>query len=238
MNFWVKYILLRIFRPYGRMTQEYRLFRYLNKARKEHGLWQLFFQNDLRAVARRHSKDMAKHDYFAHEGRSGTSPKDRFEQLNISEVIAGENLAKIRGHRDPVLTAHIGLMNSPGHKANILSKSYNCVGIGLAVSKDKTYYYTQNFSHRSFLVKGVKSRVWFAKQLKLAVVRIDKSHDGLIVIVKDQFSTEISRNEYSFESKKLNIKVDLLKGAKKYSVEIYSKTSLKLVNKFDVQKML
>jgi hypothetical protein len=209
----------------------------LNKARKEYGFKKLFFQNDLRSVGRKHSKDMARHDYFAHEGRSGTTPKDRFESLNISEVIAGENLAKIRGHKNPVLTAHIGLMNSPGHKANILSPKYNCVGIGLAISKDRTFYFTQNFSHRSFMVKGVKKRVWFANKLKLRFIRIDSSHSGVVIVVKDRADQVLAQNNYKFKSKKIECKVDLPSGANKYVVEVYSSSTLRLVNKFSVQKM-
>jgi hypothetical protein len=236
MMFWIRYLFLKIFRPHGRRTYEYQLFIYLNKARKSYGFPKLFFQNDLRTVARKHSQDMARHDYFAHEGRSGTTPKDRFEQLDITEVVSGENLAKIRGYKDPVLRAHDGLMNSPGHKANILSEHYNCVGIGLAVAKDKTYYFTQNFSHRNFIVRGARKRVWFFKKFKLKVIRLEKGHEGVMVVVKDNYDCEVQKKAWRFNrSSSLVIEISVPYAAR-FEVFIYNLSTRKLVNKFRVQK--
>jgi uncharacterized protein YkwD len=36
-------------------------------------------------------------------------------------------------------------MNSPGHRANILSPSYNQIGVGVAKAANGTYYWTQMF---------------------------------------------------------------------------------------------
>lgn len=238
MWFWIKYLFLKVFSPHGRRTYEYQLFLYLNKARKSYGMWPLFFQNDLRSVARRHSQDMARHDYFAHEGRTGTSPKDRFEKLDITEVVSGENLAKIRGYKDPVLRAHDGLMNSPGHKANILSKHFNCVGIGLAVARDKTYYFTQNFSHRNFIVKGARKKIWFMKFFKISVIRLDKAHEGVLVAVKDNYDCEVYKKSFVFDRvRKVDVRIPVPYAAR-FEVCIYNLSTRKLVNKFRVQKMI
>jgi len=237
MFFFLKVILLRIFRPNSRLTFEYRMFNYVNQERKEHGLPKLFFQYDLREVARKHSKDMAKHKYFAHEGRTGTTPKDRFEHLNISEVVAGENLAMIGGYENPVLKAHIGLMNSPGHRANILSNSFNCVGVGVAVSENEVYYFTQNFSFRLFTIKGVRKKLWFAKHLNIKVKRIAKLNAGVILVVKDRNGEELYSKKFDFEGSSLKIRVPIeAKG--KHEVYIYNLNDLKLANHFVVTKMI
>jgi hypothetical protein len=238
MWFWIKYLFLKFFSPHGRKTLEYQLFVYLNKARKYYEKEKLFFQNDLRGVARKHSQDMARHDYFAHESRTGTTPKDRFEKLDITEVVSGENLAKIRGFKNPVLRAHDGLMNSPGHKANILSEHFNCVGIGLAISQDKTYYFTQNFSHRNFIVKGARKRIWFFMKFKIKVTRLEKKHSGILIVVKDHFDCEVFKKVYDFtENSTLSIFIPTPYVAI-FEVLIYNLSTKKLVNKFRVQKMI
>ena len=127
------------------------MLRLLNRDRKFHDLKPLFMQNDLRIVARKHSKDMARKDYFEHENMAGKGHADRYKESQISDVVSGENLAKIGGYRHPVHRAEKGLMNSPGHRANILNKAFNCVGVGIHKSQKKVYYYTQNFAHRDLI---------------------------------------------------------------------------------------
>jgi len=130
---------------------EWRMLRLLNKDRRAHRLPALFMQGDLRVVAREHSKDMAKKDYFEHENLLGKSHSDRYKEAQISDTVSGENLAKIGGYPHPVHRAEVGLMNSPGHRANILHTSFNCVGIGIHKSDQKVYYFTQNFAHRDLI---------------------------------------------------------------------------------------
>lgn len=153
------YILRSIFLPKNVKTMEWKMLRLLNKDRRKYKLKPLFMQEDLRRVARSHSKDMAKLDYFEHENWMGQTHVDRLKEAKVTDVNSGENLAKIGGYKFPVTRAEIGLMNSPGHRANILNKTYNCVGIGLHISEKKVYYFTQNFAKRSliFLRKPRKS---------------------------------------------------------------------------------
>ncbi len=130
------------------------MLRLLNRDRKRLGFKPLFMQDDLKKVARKHSKDMAKRDYFEHENLLGQSHVDRYKIERITEVLSGENLAKIGGYPLPVHRAEIGLMNSPGHRANILNSSYNCVGIGVHKSEKSVYYFTQNFAYRPLIFLG------------------------------------------------------------------------------------
>jgi uncharacterized protein YkwD len=65
--------------------------------------------------------------YFAHDTPEGVDPFQRMQQAGIVFGIAGENLALA-----PTLDmAHNGLMNSPGHRANILRPEFRKVGIGV-----------------------------------------------------------------------------------------------------------
>jgi hypothetical protein len=147
---------------------EWQMLIYLNRDRKGFGLIKLRFQEDLREVARRHSKDMAKKDYFEHVNLKGQSPSDRLKTARITDVVSGENLAKIGGYPEPVIEAEEGLMRSPGHRANILNKTYNCVGIGVIKSRDGVYYFTQNFAKRILrFTKKIRKHASIDKGLRL-----------------------------------------------------------------------
>jgi uncharacterized protein YkwD len=99
----------------------------INKERKSRGLTELIPDESLRFVALEHAKDMAERGYFSHFTPEGLSPFDRMERAGISYNFAGENLALA----PDVRIAMDGLMKSPGHRANILSRNFGRVGIGV-----------------------------------------------------------------------------------------------------------
>jgi uncharacterized protein YkwD len=106
---------------------EARMLELVNEERIKEGLQLLVADTSLKKVARAHSQDMFARGYFAHSTPEGISPADRVKAAGIKYLITGENLAL-----GPTLTiCHTGLMNSPGHRANILHKSYGRVGIGI-----------------------------------------------------------------------------------------------------------
>ena len=99
----------------------------VNQERQAAGLAPLQADPELTEVARKHSADMFARGYFAHDTPEGLSPFDRMKQANVHFLTAGENLALA-----PTLQiAHTGLMNSPGHRANILRREFGRVGIGV-----------------------------------------------------------------------------------------------------------
>ncbi len=99
----------------------------VNRERTSRGLEPLVMDHELVLVARAHAEDMFKRGYFAHDTPEGTDPFERMDAANIQYRLAGENLALA-----PTLDiAHNGLMNSPGHRANILKDGFRKVGIGV-----------------------------------------------------------------------------------------------------------
>jgi len=99
----------------------------MNRERLAAGLKPLTADTQLTEVGRQHSADMFARGYFAHVTPEGRDPFARMRTANISFVTAGENLALA-----PTLQiAHSGLMNSPGHRANILNPDFGRVGIGI-----------------------------------------------------------------------------------------------------------
>jgi uncharacterized protein YkwD len=113
--------------PRPRPDLEARMLELVNQERVAAGLKPLAPDPELTEVARRHSADMFARGYFAHDTPEGLDPFDRMREANVRFVTAGENLALA----PTVQVAHRGLMNSPGHRANILYPQFGRVGIGI-----------------------------------------------------------------------------------------------------------
>ncbi len=113
--------------PEIRPSLEAKMLELINEERAKEGLAPLKADLEERKVARAHSKDMFARGYFAHVNLDGKDPFDRMKDANIKFSSAGENLALAQ----TLEIAHRNLMNSPGHRANIMNKSFTRVGIGI-----------------------------------------------------------------------------------------------------------
>ncbi|HWI89983.1 MAG TPA: CvpA family protein [Flavisolibacter sp.] len=111
----------------ARPDLEMKMLDLVNQERTRRGLKALQWDPELVPVARAHSQDMFARGYFSHYTLEGKDPFDRMKAAGIKYYSAGENLAL-----GPTLSVcHEGLMNSPGHRANILNPTYGRVGIGI-----------------------------------------------------------------------------------------------------------
>ncbi|HTK04599.1 MAG TPA: CvpA family protein [Candidatus Eisenbacteria bacterium] len=122
---------------------EARMLALVNEERTSRGLKPLVANAALTKLARAHSADMLERGYFSHITPEGLSPSDRANEAGIRYLVFGENLAL----SPDVPTAHQGLMNSPGHRANILAADYGRVGIGIQDAGIYGIMVTQNFSN-------------------------------------------------------------------------------------------
>ncbi|HEV7783369.1 MAG TPA: CAP domain-containing protein, partial [Chitinophagaceae bacterium] len=120
-------------KPAERPLLEAKMLELVNKERTSRGLKPLQADPEMTFVARAHSKDMFARGYFAHYSPEGTDPFQRMDAAGVKYRAAGENLALAQ----TVEMAHTNLMNSPGHKANILNPAYGRLGIGVL---DGGYY--------------------------------------------------------------------------------------------------
>lgn len=114
----------------------------VNKERQMIGLKVLVWDPTIVPVAREHSRDMFKRSFFSHINPDGKSPFDRMTELKVQYLVAGENLA----YAPTVEIAHKGLMNSPGHKENILRPEFGRIGIGVIDGGIYGKMFTQNFT--------------------------------------------------------------------------------------------
>lgn len=102
--------------------------------------------NDLLgAAALKHSQDMMRHGYFAHEGRDGSSVADRVLAEGYRWRHVGENIAAGQGTAPRVVQ---GWLASPGHCANIMNKDFSEMGAAYAYepNSDAGIYWTQAFA--------------------------------------------------------------------------------------------
>ena len=105
------------------------LFNFTNEARKSNDstLVDLKYNNTLAEIARIRAKDMFDHQYFAHVSPAGDNVSKEADKNGYSYVTIGENIAL--GNFDGSQDLLNAWMNSPGHRANILNKTYREIGI-------------------------------------------------------------------------------------------------------------
>lgn len=114
----------------------------VNQERAKVGAPALALHTGLQRAALLKSKDMADKNYFDHQSPTYGSPYDLLRSQGISFSAAGENIAA--GHRTAESVME-GWMNSPGHRANILSSDFTHIGIGIYRGGSYGIYHTQLF---------------------------------------------------------------------------------------------
>lgn len=129
----------------------------INAERAKVGAQPLAFDLDLNEAAEKHSAWMLSTDTFSHTGAGGSSPGDRMKAAGYvfsgswawAENIAWMSTRAPTGLQDEVLGLHNALMNSSGHRTNLLNDTYREIGVGFEVGQYGSYeaaMVTQNFA--------------------------------------------------------------------------------------------
>jgi len=131
----------------------------VNQERKRRSLPLLAWSDRLAEVARGHSRNMAKDDFFSHEDSDGDEVFERIQKHGYQQVrdftMVAENIFKINtirsertyiwpsGERKEIIynspdsmvrQCIAGWMKSPGHRKNMLHRDLNQQGIGVALN--------------------------------------------------------------------------------------------------------
>jgi len=120
-------------------TVEQEVVKLVNAERAKAGLPALQEDWELSRVAKYKSQDMQDKNYFDHTSPTYGTPFTMMKNFGITYKSAGENIAKGQRSAQEVVTAW---MNSEGHRANILKKSYTHIGVGYVQEGN---YWTQMF---------------------------------------------------------------------------------------------
>jgi len=129
----------------------------INTERAKTGAQPLAFDGDLNESAENHSSWMIATDTFSHTGAGGSNPGQRMTTAGYvftgswawAENIAWMSTRTPAGFQDEITQLHSLLMNSAGHKANILNGTFREVGIGFEAGQYGNYegaFVTQNFA--------------------------------------------------------------------------------------------
>ncbi len=103
------------------------MFILVNEERQKNGIRPLIWSGKLSEAGRNYAYDMWKGRYFSHYSPEGKDVADRLEILGVKYTKAGENLALA----PTLMVAHNGLMNSEGHRENILENGFGKLGVGV-----------------------------------------------------------------------------------------------------------
>ena len=142
---------------------EWQMLDLINQERAANGLNALLLELRLNDSSEEYSVLMLQQDFFSHNGPEGSTPGDRMEDAGFvfsGNWTWGENLAwqserGVAGLVDDVEDLHNSLMNSPGHRANILNPNFEMIGIGIEFGNYSGWdavMVTQNFATTDALV--------------------------------------------------------------------------------------
>lgn len=108
-------------------TTEAKVVELVNAERAKAGLKPLVSNWELARVAKIKAQDMTDKNYFSHTSPTYGDPFTMIKNFGIKYTAAGENIAQGQKTPQEVMNAW---MNSSGHKANIMSSTYNQIGVG------------------------------------------------------------------------------------------------------------
>jgi len=122
-------------------AEELQMLTLVNAERTKNGLKPLIMKSELVKIARLKSQDMIEYNYFAHNSPTYGDPFTMMRYFGVKFGYAGENLAG----NTSLENAHESLMNSSGHRANILNVNYTHMGIGIVEGGKYGKMFTQLF---------------------------------------------------------------------------------------------
>jgi uncharacterized YkwD family protein len=126
----------------GSSGEEQSMLSLVNQARSKAGASPLHIDASLAKLARMKAQDMVNKGYFSHTSPTYGSPYEMLRTYGVGYSYAGENLAGAA----TVQSAHDNLMDSQGHRANILNQNFTRVGIGVVNSEAYGRIYVQIFT--------------------------------------------------------------------------------------------
>lgn len=192
--------------PRSRGEAEERMFNLVNSDRASHGLPPLLRDERLVQISRLHSDEMLRTGQVAHVSPTSGSAADRVKAGGVRTSVVLENVARAYG----VAEAERGLMNSPGHRANILSEDVTHLGIGITLGEDvsgrKELLVTQVFMRvpTKIVVETVRAQV-AAKIHSSKVMSADLVLQG----IAQAFASDLAKGESTnFASQRANKSLD------------------------------
>ncbi|HKD45564.1 MAG TPA: CAP domain-containing protein [Candidatus Angelobacter sp.] len=154
---------------------EQQLFNLLNIERENAGVQDLIWEPKLAQAAQAHALKLADHQELSHRFWGEPELDQRVGATGTRFNAVAENVALA----NTVEEAHLALMNSPGHRANIMNPKYNAVGIAVE-QRGASLYVTQDFAR----VLPAYSEQQFREGVVAAFNRLRRTHRSGPVAVR------------------------------------------------------
>ena len=130
-------------------TSERALVAMTNRSRAAAGLRSLRIDSTLTSVARWRSKDMIDRDYFSHHIPGYGSVFKKLDSRGYCYKVAGENIGWNTYPDDEATAAiHRMFMDSAGHRANVLGRAWDVIGVGAYKGRDGKKMWTVLFADK------------------------------------------------------------------------------------------
>jgi uncharacterized protein YkwD len=119
----------------------------VNQEREQVGLPPLAWSEELTNAARRHSQDMATHNFAGHDGSDGSTIDTRIKDAGYQFLETGEDIAAGYSSAEEAVN---GWMISPPHRETILRPTLTEIGVAVEFSANTEYkyYWTMDFGRR------------------------------------------------------------------------------------------
>ena len=181
----------------------------INQARVVEGLNTVDWDEVATESGRLHSEDMVQFNYFSHWNQEGLGPEHRYMLLGGKHAVM-ENLhafsytyndgrgAPIEDWNEVIQNAHNGLMNSPGHYANIMDPAHTHVGIGIAYNHDTGQFrLAQEFTNQYVqIVQPIPTRAALGEEIVVNGRILPSNLSNILLnLAYEPFPTPMSRDE-------------------------------------------
>jgi uncharacterized protein YkwD len=183
--------------------QQYML-RLINEERVKANLDPVAWSDFAATVAQAHANEMAQNGYMSHWNLDGYGPDVRYSKANGMEW-AQENVfmswqrldngtpVPIQNWASAVLQGHESLMNSPGHRANILSPEHTHVGVGIAYNPATgEFRIAQEFLNQYLNIKPLPSSVSVNDKVTLEGMTLLGSNNPIVNLAYEPFPKQMT----------------------------------------------
>lgn len=184
----------------------------INQDRQNNGLAPVAWDATAAAAGTLHAADMAANSYFSHWNMRGHGPEYRYNQAGGRDSVM-ENIftysyrfdtgkpAPINDFVSIVEMAQESLMNSPGHRANIVAPEHTHVGVGFAYNPETgSFYLAQEFVNRYVELQPLPLQAERGTSLQITGRLLPEAHTPTINLTYQPFPKPLSLAELNATS--------------------------------------
>lgn len=176
----------------------------INEDREANGLAAVAWDEPAARAGAQHAADMAAHAYFSHWNRAGYGPDYRYNQaggrdsvqeniFTYAEHFSDGSPAPLADYAAVVRDAQVSLMDSPGHRANILTPEHTHVGVGFAYNPETgSFYVAQEFVNRYVALEPLPEQAQVGEEITVVGRLLPDARDPTINLTYQPFPERLS----------------------------------------------